>query len=63
MPPPVYTETGRSGPDHAPVFVAEVVIEGLVAASGEGPSKRQSEQAAAQAFLEREGISRRSWDE
>ena len=54
-PPPVYREIGRSGPDHSPKFVIRVEIEGLVAAEGEGSSKRAAEQAAAEAFMSREG--------
>ena len=48
----------REGPDHAPSFVAEVVIEGLPPGRGEGRSKRVAEQAAATHVLVREGI----WD-
>jgi len=55
-PLPVYREVERTGPDHAPVFVAEVRIDGSAPARGEGPSKRQAEQEAATNFLEREGI-------
>lgn len=53
---PSYVETGRTGPDHAPVFTTEVRIKGMTPATGEGASKRAAEQAAAQAFLEREGV-------
>ena len=53
---PVYVEVGRTGPDHAPVFTTEVRIKGMAPACGEGASKRQAEQAAAAAFLEREGM-------
>lgn len=53
---PVYRETGRSGPDHEPVFEVEVVLEGLQPASGVGRSKRIAEQAAALEFLLREGV-------
>jgi ribonuclease-3 len=56
---PVYKETGRSGPDHAPVFKVKVEITGAAPASGSGGSKRQAEQAAARAMLVREGI----WNE
>jgi ribonuclease III len=53
MPPPVYEESGRSGPDHAPVFTVRVTLasgEGAEAAAG---SKRVAEQAAARMLLER----------
>lgn len=56
LPLPSYRELSRSGPDHAPEFVAEVTIESHAAASAQGTSKRQAEQAAARFFLVREGI-------
>jgi ribonuclease-3 len=44
---PVYTESDRSGPPHAPVFVVTVTVDAL---SGEGSagSKRAAEQLAAE---------------
>jgi ribonuclease-3 len=56
LPTPSYKTKSRSGPDHAPFFEVEVEVEGFVAAEGGGASKRIAEQAAAQAFLDREGI-------
>lgn len=53
---PEYIEIARSGPDHAPHFVAQVRIKGRTPAQGEGASKRQAEQAAANALLAREGV-------
>jgi ribonuclease-3 len=53
---PEYIEVARSGPDHAPHFVAQVRIKGRKPAQGEGTSKRQAEQAAANALLAREGV-------
>lgn len=53
---PEYAEISRSGPDHAPKFVAEVQIIGCKPARGEGTTKRQAEQAAARALLSREGV-------
>jgi ribonuclease-3 len=53
---PTYRERGRSGPDHAPVFRVAAQIAGLADAEAEGPSKRLAEQAAAEAFLRREGL-------
>jgi ribonuclease-3 len=50
---PVYKLVGRKGPDHAPQFVVEVRIGEDEAAVGEGSSKREAEQAAASALLER----------
>ena len=55
-PTPTYSERGRSGPDHAPVFVVAARITGLNDAEARGPSKRLAEQAAAEAFLRREGL-------
>lgn len=51
---PHYRETGRSGPDHAPVFRVEAVLAGRPPMAGEGPSKRVAERAAAAAMLARE---------
>lgn len=59
MPLPRYVEISRSGPDHAPVFIAEVQIDGSKPGRGEGSSKRAAEQAAASAVLAREGV--RQW--
>lgn len=53
---PNYRELSRSGPDHAPVFEIEVVIDGREGALGGGKSKREAEQAAAEAVLRRDGI-------
>ncbi len=53
---PKYVEISRKGPDHAPEFVSEVRISGIKTMSGAGTSKRQAEQAAASALLEREGV-------
>ena len=51
--PPVYVETARSGPDHAPQFTVEVRIESGDSASASAGTKRQAEQEAARAMLER----------
>ena len=53
---PRYRLAARSGPDHAPFFEVAVEVPGFDPAQGAGASKRAAEQAAAQAFLEREGI-------
>lgn len=53
MPPPTYVETGRSGPDHAPVFTVQVTLENGAAAEATAGSKRLAEQAAARMLLER----------
>ena len=48
---PVYTLKERAGPDHAPRFIVEAKVSGLDAVTGEGGSKRQAEQDAAQKLL------------
>jgi len=51
--PPVYTEIGRTGPDHAPVFTVEVQLVSGEAERAQAPAKRHAEQAAAKALLAR----------
>ncbi|MFN5997444.1 MAG: ribonuclease III [Paracoccaceae bacterium] len=53
MPPPVYVEAGRSGPDHAPVFTVQVTLANGASAEAAAGSKRVAEQAAARMLLER----------
>ena len=53
MPPPIYTEQGRTGPDHQPMFTVEVQLESGEAESARAGSKRVAEQAAARALLAR----------
>ena len=48
---PVYTLTGRQGPDHQPEFSVRVSVGTHGDAEGRGPSKRAAEQTAAAAFL------------
>ncbi len=55
MDPPVYTETDRSGPDHQPEFTVEARLASGEAETARALSKRQAEQAAAQALLARMG--------
>lgn len=57
LPPPVYREVSRQGPDHAPSFVVAVDLPGLPSAQAEGSSKQTAQKAAASAFLAREGVS------
>ena len=52
-PPPKYTEISRSGPDHAPVFTIEVMLQSGASEQAQATSKRQAEQAAAKALLTR----------
>ncbi|TMV03709.1 ribonuclease III [Ruegeria sediminis] len=51
--PPTYVEVSRSGPDHAPVFTIAVRLQDGTEAQATAGSKRQAEQAAAQALLSR----------
>ncbi|MFZ4121995.1 MAG: ribonuclease III [Caulobacterales bacterium] len=51
---PRYQVVGRTGPDHAPRFVVEVLVDPMAPAQGEGTSKREAERAAARVLLERE---------
>jgi ribonuclease-3 len=51
LPPPAYTETARSGPDHAPRFTVEARLETGDSAAATAGSKRLAEQAAAAALL------------
>ncbi len=53
MPPPVYDEAGRAGPDHAPVFTVRVTLASGETAEATAGSKRVAEQAAARMLLER----------
>ncbi len=47
LPVPMYKMTGRSGPDHNPVFDIEVTVKALESVSGSGKTKRAAEQSAA----------------
>ena len=49
---PNYEIMERSGPDHRPLFVVEVKVEGVGSARGTGKSKRDAERFAAIHLLE-----------
>jgi ribonuclease III len=51
--PPTYTETARSGPDHAPLFTVEVRLQSGEAGQATARSKRIAEQMAAKGLLAR----------
>ncbi len=53
---PVYLLTGRKGPDHAPRFTVEVTVAGEAPETGEGGSKHEAEEAAAENLLQRLGL-------
>jgi ribonuclease-3 len=52
MPPAEYRLAGESGPDHQKIFAVEVWINGERSASGEGSTKKEAEQRAAQSAME-----------
>jgi ribonuclease-3 len=49
--PPTYTQTERSGPDHAPQFTIAVSLGEFEQLSATGPSKKIAEHKAAELFL------------
>lgn len=49
--PPVYKETARSGPDHAPQFTVEVRLDSGEVETATAGSKRMAEMAAARKLL------------
>jgi ribonuclease III len=49
--PPVYRLLSESGPDHEKRFVTEISVAGKVLGTGEGKSKKLSEQEAARSAL------------
>jgi len=51
--PPSYVEKARSGPDHAPVFTIAARLQNGAEAVATAGSKRQAEQVAASALLEK----------
>jgi ribonuclease-3 len=53
---PVYRETGRTGPAHAPRFTIEASVAGEDPQTGEGGSKREAEQEAAARLLARVSV-------
>jgi ribonuclease-3 len=54
LPQPSYAVTGRSGPDHAPLFTVELALGELEPVQAKGRSRQEAEKAAAQAMLDRE---------
>ena len=55
-PLPEYRLVGAAGPDHRKEFEVEVLVGGEPLARGSGPSKKEAEQVAAKAALEKLGI-------
>ncbi|MEM6650118.1 MAG: ribonuclease III [Pseudomonadota bacterium] len=53
---PRYEDIHRSGPDHAPAFTVEVILNKLNAEQAIGTSKRDAQMKAAEKILLREGV-------
>ena len=53
MKPPLYRDTARAGPDHAPVFTVTAQLDNGEEAVAQAASKRAAQQAAAKALLAR----------
>ena len=53
-------DTAKTGPEHEPVFITDVVLDGEVIGTGQGRSKRESEKAAASELFSRSGLCRRA---
>lgn len=53
---PEYAIVGREGPDHEPVFTVSVSVQGFDPSLATGRSRQTAEEAAATAFLVREGV-------
>jgi ribonuclease-3 len=51
-PPAEYRLSGESGPDHQKLFQVEIWIKGKCMATGEGSTKKEAEQRAAQSAME-----------
>ncbi|MEA3407211.1 MAG: ribonuclease III [Chloroflexota bacterium] len=55
---PTYRIVHEEGPDHAKIFIAQVLVGRQVWGEGAGPSKREAEKAAAEAALKAHSVSR-----
>lgn len=51
LPLPEYVIVSQTGPDHAPLFVIEVRVQGETPVQADGPSRRQAEKTAARDML------------
>ena len=49
--PPVYREIARTGPDHAPTFTVQALLDGKPIGAGEGRSRQDAEACAAASAL------------
>lgn len=50
-----YNVVDQTGPEHAPHFVIDAIVDGFPPSRGEGGSKRDAQRAAAAAFLKARG--------
>lgn len=48
-----YEDMGTSGPEHDQVFTVQVVINGIPQTTGKGKTKKEAQQEAAKAYLQR----------
>ena len=55
QPPPEYRLAGTSGPDHQKVFRVEALVGEEIVAEASGQSKKEAEQEAARAAIEKLG--------
>ncbi|MDR1537241.1 MAG: ribonuclease III [Clostridiales bacterium] len=55
--PIVYTITNETGPDHDKTFTAQVIHKGAVLGTGTGKSKKEAEQSAALAAIQKMNLS------
>lgn len=49
--PPVYKLECVEGPEHSPIFISVVEVDGQIVGRGQGPTKKASQQAAAEEAL------------
>lgn len=56
LPLPLYEISDRSGPDHAPVFIIKLSVEGFEPVTAEGRSRQAAEKEAAAAFIAKQKI-------
>ncbi len=56
QPLPVYRETGRSGPDHAPVFTVRIETADGSSSTGSGPSLSKASKDAARSMAKNLGL-------
>ena len=50
---PAYELVEKQGPDHAPIFLIRLIVDGSGFVEAEGPSRRQAEKTAAGLMLKK----------